>query len=122
MNNNNNSESHASDLGPQTLDLKNYTFPAEWEEHEATWLSWPHKEESWPERIDLIYPAYAQFIAELTKGEFVCINVKDQEMQAFACGVLYERHIFRQSFPGYHQLASHCDLLCPCMLGRYLYQ
>lgn len=84
MNNNNNSESHASDLGPQTLDLKNYTFPAEWEEHEATWLSWPHKEESWPERIDLIYPAYAQFIAELTKSEFVCINVKDQEMQAFA--------------------------------------
>ncbi len=41
-----------------------YTFPAEWEEHEATWLSWPHKEESWPERINLIYPAYAKFIAE----------------------------------------------------------
>ena len=61
-----------------------YRFPAEWEEHEATWLSWPHKEESWPDRIQLIYPAYAEFIAELTKGEKVRINVKDEEMKAFA--------------------------------------
>ena len=57
-----------------------YRFPAEWEEHEATWLSWPHKEESWPDRIQLIYPAYAEFIAELSKGEKVRINVKDEEM------------------------------------------
>ncbi|SFN60655.1 agmatine deiminase [Algoriella xinjiangensis] len=61
-----------------------YRFPAEWEEHEATWLSWPHKEESWPDRIQLIYPAYAEFIAELSKGEKVRINVKDEEMKAFA--------------------------------------
>ncbi|MDM1549008.1 agmatine deiminase family protein [Empedobacter falsenii] len=61
-----------------------YRFPAEWEEHEATWLSWPHKEESWPDRIHLIYPAYAEFIAELSKGEKVRINVKDEEMKAFA--------------------------------------
>lgn len=61
-----------------------YRFPAEWEEHEATWLSWPHKEESWPDRIHLIYPAYAEFIAELTKGEKVRINVKDEEMKSFA--------------------------------------
>ncbi|WP_312557157.1 agmatine deiminase family protein [Empedobacter brevis] len=61
-----------------------YRFPAEWEEHEATWLSWPHKEESWPDRIQLIYPAYAEFIAELTKGEKVRINVKDEDMKALA--------------------------------------
>ena len=61
-----------------------YRFPAEWEEHEATWLSWPHKEESWPDRIQLIYPAYAEFIAELSKGEKVRINVKDEQMKAFA--------------------------------------
>lgn len=67
---------YPSDLG--------YTFPAEWEEHEATWLSWPHKEESWPDRIDLIFPNYAQFIAELTKGEKVRINVKDEAMKQFA--------------------------------------
>ncbi|MBO6213291.1 agmatine deiminase family protein [Algoriella sp.] len=61
-----------------------YRFPAEWEEHEATWLSWPHKEESWPDRIQLIYPAYAEFIAELSKSEKVRINVKDEQMKAFA--------------------------------------
>ena len=61
-----------------------YRFPAEWEEHEATWLSWPHKEESWPDRIQMIYPAYAEFIAELTKGEKVRINVKDEAMKTFA--------------------------------------
>ena len=61
-----------------------YRYTGEWEEHEATWLSWPHKEESWPDRIQLIYPAYAEFIAELSKGEKVRINVKDEEMKAFA--------------------------------------
>ncbi len=69
---------------PDLPDLTNYTLPAEWEPHEATWLSWPHKQESWPDRIDLIYPHYAQFIAELTKGEKVRINVKDEAMKEFA--------------------------------------
>jgi agmatine deiminase len=74
-----------------------YTFPAEWEEHEATWLSWPHKEESWPERIDLIYPAYAQFIAELTKGEFVCINVKDQKCRLSQWNIFQKQERYFQS-------------------------
>lgn len=68
-----------------------YRFPAEWEEHEATWLSWPHKEESWPDRIQLIYPAYAEFIAELSKGEKVRINVKDEEMKAFALSFIEKK-------------------------------
>ena len=28
-----------------------YYFPAEFAKHEATWLSWPHKEASWPGKI-----------------------------------------------------------------------
>ena len=35
-----------------------YTFPAEWVKHEATWLSWPHKEASWPDKIETIYEPY----------------------------------------------------------------
>lgn len=65
-----------------------YYFPAEFGPHVATWLSWPHKEASWPGKIDTIYPYYSQFIKELTLGEKVCINIKDAAMQAFATGHL----------------------------------
>ena len=52
-----------------------YYFPAEFDKHAATWLSWPHKEASWPGKIHTIYPSYSRFIRELTLGEDVCINV-----------------------------------------------
>jgi agmatine deiminase len=61
-----------------------YYFPAEFSRHEATWLSWPHKEASWPGKIAAIYPFYAQFVKELAKGEEVRINVADEAMKAFA--------------------------------------
>jgi len=67
-----------------------YYFPAEFAPHVATWLSWPHKEASWPGKIDTIFPSYAAFIKELTLGERVCINVKDAAMQAFATGHLQQ--------------------------------
>ncbi|MGC4128063.1 MAG: agmatine deiminase family protein [Bergeyella sp.] len=73
-----------------TLQLSDYVFPAEWEPHEATWLSWIHKEDSWPGKIDKVYPYYAQFIKVLSEGEFVRINVKDEEMKNFALGFIIE--------------------------------
>ncbi|MFZ4414776.1 MAG: agmatine deiminase family protein, partial [Bacteroidales bacterium] len=57
-----------------------YRFPAEWEKHAATWLSYPHNENSWPGRIQNIYPAYHQFIKEISRGEIVNINVNDDVM------------------------------------------
>lgn len=73
-----------SDPGLRTPKELGYTFPAEFAPHHATWLSWPHKEASWPGKIQTIYPYYAQFIKELAKGELVRINVKDEAMKAFA--------------------------------------
>ncbi|MGN6398768.1 MAG: agmatine deiminase family protein [Mucilaginibacter sp.] len=63
---------------------QDFFFPAEWHKHTATWLSWPHKEASWPGKIDLIFPRYCEFIKVLTEGELVRINVKDEQMAAFA--------------------------------------
>jgi agmatine deiminase len=65
----------------QTPKALGYTFPAEWAKHEATWLSWPHKEASWPGKIESIYPVYAQFVKALTKGEKVRINVNTEAMK-----------------------------------------
>ncbi|GGA91710.1 agmatine deiminase family protein [Puia dinghuensis] len=61
-----------------------YYFPAEFHRHRATWLSWPHKEASWPGKIAAIYPFYSRFVKELAKGEEVCINVTDEAMKASA--------------------------------------
>ena len=61
-----------------------YFFPAEFHPHRATWLSWPHKEASWPGKIHSIYGVYSQFIKLLAEGERVCINVNDAAMQSFA--------------------------------------
>ena len=68
----------------QTPKELGYYFPAEFAPHEATWLSWPHKEASWPGKIEAIYPYYAQFIKILSQSERVRINVADEAMKAFA--------------------------------------
>lgn len=61
-----------------------YTFPAEFAKHEATWLSWPHKEASWPGKINSIYPNYSLFVKYLAMSEWVRINVADTAMENFA--------------------------------------
>ena len=67
-----------------------YYFPAEFAPHTATWLSWPHKEASWPGKIETIYPYYSQFIKELALSENVCVNVNDDAMKAFALKCIRE--------------------------------
>jgi agmatine deiminase len=70
-----------------------YYFPAEFHRHEATWLSWPHKEASWPGKISAIYPFYCRFVKELTRGERVCINIRDEEMKEFAIRCLEQEGV-----------------------------
>jgi agmatine deiminase len=65
-----------------------YYFPAEFAPQAATWLSWPHKEASWPGKINNIFPFYSQFVKELASGQKVCINVNDEAMKNFALGHL----------------------------------
>lgn len=59
-----------------------YAFPAEWSEHRATWLSYPHDDSySWPGTLERIFPFYNRFIRELSKSEQVCINVRDEALR-----------------------------------------
>lgn len=61
-----------------------YYFPAEFHPHTATWLSWPHKEASWPGKIHTIFPHYSRFIKYLADSELVRINVNGSAMTTFA--------------------------------------
>jgi len=61
-----------------------YYFPAEFAPQDSMWLSWPHKEGSWPGRIETIYAPYCLFIKEVAKGQKVNINVANEQMKDFA--------------------------------------
>lgn len=61
-----------------------FSFPAEWHKHKATWLSYPHNENSWPGKIETIYPSYNLFIKELAQVEQVHINILDENQKIWA--------------------------------------
>ena len=86
----------------QTPGALGYTFPAEFALHHATWLSWPHNPDTWPGKIETIYPAYAKFINVLTEGEFVHINVRDDEMENFARSILEREQVNFDRIKFYH--------------------
>ncbi|MBX7157293.1 MAG: agmatine deiminase family protein [Verrucomicrobiae bacterium] len=87
-----------------------YRMPAEWEPHEATWLSWPRRDGiSFPGRFDSI-PSYWVRMAELlSEGELVRINVFDEAHEAevkehLVKGGLEKKlnqRIFLHRFPAY---------------------
>ena len=56
-------------------------MPAEWESHRGTWLSWPHKEASWPGKFEPVPGIFAEMVKRLVPGEEVHINVRDAVME-----------------------------------------
>ncbi|MEO5798529.1 MAG: agmatine deiminase family protein [Gemmatimonadales bacterium] len=63
-------------------------MPAEWARHRGTWLSWPHRESSWPGNFAPVLPVIAQMVRALSPGEEVHINVTDAAMEHDARAVL----------------------------------
>jgi len=58
-----------------------YRMPAEWEPHRGTWLSWPHKEASWPGKFGPVPKIFAAMVRHLADHEEVHINVAGSEME-----------------------------------------
>jgi len=63
-------------------------MPAEWAPHRGTWLSWPHKEASWPGGFEPIPDIFADIVRHLVPHEEVHINVGDEALEESARGVL----------------------------------
>ncbi len=68
----------------QTPKQLGFHFPAEFEKQTALWLSWPHKEASWPGKLHLIFNSYSEFILQVASHQKVNINVTDEVMKQFA--------------------------------------
>ena len=44
-------------------------WPAEWTSHAATWIAWPHNENTWPDRFDPIEPTFERMIRTIAEVE-----------------------------------------------------
>jgi agmatine deiminase len=66
-----------------------YRMPAEWDRHEATWLSWPRREGiSFPGSFDRVMPALRDMVAALVESENVYINICNGAHEAEARAIL----------------------------------
>jgi len=70
----------ASGSGDARDDAGHPRWPAEWEPHRATWLSWPHNIETWPECLASVEDAFCEIVRAIVPDEVVEINVLDAEM------------------------------------------
>jgi agmatine deiminase len=59
-----------------------YRMPPEWAPHRGTWLSWPHKQESWPGKFEPVPHIFARMVGALAPYEEVHINVRDAGMES----------------------------------------
>ena len=61
---------------------KVYRMPAEWEPHEATWISWPQPDcNSFPGSYDRVLPTFIKMVEALAESEIVRINVSGVEQE-----------------------------------------
>ena len=58
-----------------------YSMPAEWEPHDAIWLSWPHDVESFGEGLPQVEETYLRIISEIHKTERVELYVTGEPMR-----------------------------------------
>ena len=65
-----------------------YRMPAEWAQHEATWIAWPHNANDWPGKFQAIPWVYADIVRHLSRVEEVHILVDNQAAEARATGIL----------------------------------
>lgn len=61
-----------------------FSMPAEWEEHEATWLAWPHNPNDWPGKLDTIRWVYGEIVRKIAGGEIVRMVVDSNKDERIA--------------------------------------
>lgn len=70
-----------------------YHMPAEWEEHEATWLTWPHYQKDWPSKIPTVRWAFVEMAHVLSRGEQVRILLRHERDRDDAMARMASAHV-----------------------------
>ena len=71
-----------------------FSMPAEWAEHESTWLSWPKNPETFPpEVVSRVEEVYVEMIEALARGERVDLLVDDDRTEDRVMSKLSARNV-----------------------------
>ena len=74
-------------------------MPAEWEPHEATWISWPHPDgASFPSAYERVVPVFVEMVKALRASEIVRINVRDAAQETEVRALLNDCPLERVEF------------------------
>jgi len=71
-------------------------MPAEWERHDATWISWPHHESDWPRKLEAVRWVYSEITRVLANHERVEILCQNEEVRDSAIGMLRAHNVVMQ--------------------------
>lgn len=83
--------SGAEPISTVTPANQGYHMPAEWEPHDAVWLSWPHNHLTFP-RLSEVEKTYLGIIVSLSGSEQVHLLVRDEQIQKFVSTELKKRN------------------------------
>ncbi|MBZ0258718.1 agmatine deiminase family protein, partial [bacterium] len=82
-----------------------YRHPAEWEPHEATWLTWPHTRSDWPGKFQVIPWVFGEIVRKLAPGETINLIVDSPQRKAAAQRVL-QKNGADLSAVNFHQIKT----------------
>ena len=80
-----------------------FFMPAEWEEQEAVWLSWPHDETTFPD-LFAVETAFKEIIQAICPYQVVHLLVRDEKTELAA-----RRHLQGEQFPAGALHIHHID-------------
>ena len=88
-------------------------MPAEWEPHEATWISWPHQQSDWPGKLSAVRWAMCDLVRLLSPYERVEILCHNDEVLKDAQERLQRTGVSRKNFR-LHKVASDRSWMRDC--------
>jgi agmatine deiminase len=65
-----------------------YRMPAEWDQHESTWLGWPHELTDWPGKFSPIPWAFGEIVRHLSRVERVYLLVENRVSESRVRAIL----------------------------------
>jgi agmatine deiminase len=65
-----------------------YRMPAEWDQHQSTWLGWPHELTDWPGKFSPIPWAFAEIVRHLSQVERVYLLVENRVSESRVRAIL----------------------------------